>query len=78
MTEIILKARAKVNLTLDVIEKLEDGYHRVDTVLHQVDLSDRITINTGSGKDPSGLKPQPAGAGRNGQHSLQGRTACKG
>ena len=42
MAETTLQARAKVNLTLDVIERLKDGYHRVEMVLHRLDLADRV------------------------------------
>jgi 4-diphosphocytidyl-2-C-methyl-D-erythritol kinase len=37
-------APAKVNLFLGVGERLPDGYHRVDTVLHAVELSDEIEL----------------------------------
>ena len=47
MAEIVIKARAKVNLTLDVIERLKDGYHRVEMVLHRLDLADRVKITAG-------------------------------
>jgi len=50
MTETTLQARAKVNLTLDVIERLKDGYHRVEMVLHRLDLADRVRITVGGGK----------------------------
>ena len=52
MAEIVIKARAKVNLTLDVIERLKDGYHRVEMVLHRLDLADRVKITAGDGKGP--------------------------
>lgn len=52
MAEIVLRARAKVNLTLDVVERLQDGYHRVEMVLHRLDLADRVKITAGSGKGP--------------------------
>lgn len=34
------KARAKINLTLDVLFKRPDGYHEVEMVMQTVDLSD--------------------------------------
>ncbi len=43
--DIILEAPAKINLTLDVKGKREDGYHELETVMHQVDLSDIIRIS---------------------------------
>lgn len=40
-----LEARAKVNLYLGVHASVDaDGYHRVDTVMCQVDLADGVTI----------------------------------
>jgi len=37
-------ARAKVNLSLEVIRRREDGYHEIDTVLQTVDLADRLRV----------------------------------
>lgn len=37
-------ARAKINLTLAVTGKREDGYHLIDTVMQSVTLADRITV----------------------------------
>jgi 4-diphosphocytidyl-2-C-methyl-D-erythritol kinase len=42
-----LKAPAKVNLTLDVLRKRADGYHELVTVMHQIDLVDRIRLVKG-------------------------------
>ena len=42
--ELILKAYAKVNLTLEVIGKRADGYHNVATILQTVDLADTLVI----------------------------------
>ncbi len=39
-----LAARAKVNLSLEVIRRREDGYHEIDTVLQTVDLADRLRV----------------------------------
>ncbi|NLM12131.1 MAG: 4-(cytidine 5'-diphospho)-2-C-methyl-D-erythritol kinase [Epulopiscium sp.] len=44
MHEIELKARAKINLTLDVISKRPDGYHNVEMVMQTINLYDHITI----------------------------------
>ncbi|HEY9581852.1 MAG TPA: 4-(cytidine 5'-diphospho)-2-C-methyl-D-erythritol kinase [Savagea sp.] len=38
------KAPAKINLTLDVLGKREDGYHEVDMVMTTIDLADRLTF----------------------------------
>ena len=39
-----LKARAKINLTLDVLGKRENGYHDVEMIMQQVNLFDVITV----------------------------------
>ena len=51
METIFLKARAKINLNLDVIGKLENGYHVVEMVMQQIDLYDNICLT----KKESGL-----------------------
>lgn len=43
------KARAKLNLTLDVREKTDDGYHRIVTVFQTVDFGDEITFRPADG-----------------------------
>ncbi|MCR6098414.1 4-(cytidine 5'-diphospho)-2-C-methyl-D-erythritol kinase [Salipaludibacillus agaradhaerens] len=42
--ERVFKAPAKINLTLDVLGKREDGYHEVEMVMTTVDLADRIHL----------------------------------
>ncbi|WP_414840398.1 4-(cytidine 5'-diphospho)-2-C-methyl-D-erythritol kinase [Carnobacterium sp. TMP28] len=44
--EIIEKAPAKINLTLDVLHKREDGYHELEMVMTSVDLADYVTVKT--------------------------------
>jgi len=39
-----IRAPAKVNLLLAVLEKLPDGYHRVETVLQTVSLWDEVVL----------------------------------
>ncbi len=43
--KLLIKAPAKINLTLDVLHKREDGYHEVEMVMTTVDLSDRIELS---------------------------------
>ncbi|MCZ8523712.1 MULTISPECIES: 4-(cytidine 5'-diphospho)-2-C-methyl-D-erythritol kinase [Paenibacillus] len=38
------KAPAKINLSLDVLYKRDDGYHEVEMVMTMVDLADRIEM----------------------------------
>lgn len=44
MEEIRLKARAKINLGLDVVRKREDGYHEVRMIMQTINLYDKITL----------------------------------
>lgn len=44
MKELILKAYAKINLSIDVLGKLPSGYHEVLMVMEQVDLYDSVKI----------------------------------
>ncbi|TSB45067.1 4-(cytidine 5'-diphospho)-2-C-methyl-D-erythritol kinase [Alkalicoccobacillus porphyridii] len=39
-----VKAPAKINLSLDVLGKREDGYHEVEMIMTTVDLADRIDL----------------------------------
>ncbi|WCK56689.1 4-(cytidine 5'-diphospho)-2-C-methyl-D-erythritol kinase [Aneurinibacillus sp. Ricciae_BoGa-3] len=41
---LMVKAPAKINLTLDVLYKRPDGYHEVEMVMTTIDLADRLTI----------------------------------
>ncbi|KKB35296.1 4-(cytidine 5'-diphospho)-2-C-methyl-D-erythritol kinase [Bacillus thermotolerans] len=42
--KIMIKAPAKINLTLDVLHKRPDGYHEVEMIMTTVDLADRIEL----------------------------------
>lgn len=42
--EIIEKAPAKINLSLDVLHKRDDGYHEMEMVMTSIDLADRLTL----------------------------------
>ena len=44
LTSILLKARAKINLTLDVTGKREDGYHFVKMIMQTISLYDTLLI----------------------------------
>lgn len=44
MERIKITACAKINLSLSVLGKREDGYHELDTVMQSVDLSDTVYI----------------------------------
>ena len=40
-----LKAFAKINLTLEVLSRREDGFHQVKTVMQTIDLADELVID---------------------------------
>jgi 4-diphosphocytidyl-2-C-methyl-D-erythritol kinase len=41
----LIKAYAKINITLDVVGKREDGYHNLKMIMQQVDVYDIIDID---------------------------------
>jgi 4-diphosphocytidyl-2-C-methyl-D-erythritol kinase len=43
--KILVKAPAKINLSLDVMHKRPDGYHEVEMVMTTIDLADRIELS---------------------------------
>lgn len=44
--EIIIKARAKINLTLDVLGRLPNGYHEVEMVMQALELHDTLILRS--------------------------------
>lgn len=50
MTTLYEGAFAKVNLTLDVLDKREDGYHNIRSVMQTISLRDDVEIDVGTGK----------------------------
>ena len=44
MQKLTLKAPAKINLYLNVLNKRPDGFHNIETIFEKVDLCDRITL----------------------------------
>lgn len=47
------KAYAKINLHLDVVNKRDDGFHEIKTVMHSVSLYDSITVITAPARELS-------------------------
>ncbi len=47
--EVEMRANAKINLALDVLDDREDGFHEVDMILQEIDLGDNLTIEEGRG-----------------------------
>jgi len=50
MTTLYEGAFAKLNLTLDVLNKREDGYHNLKSVMQTISVRDDIEIDIGTGK----------------------------
>ena len=44
------KAYAKLNLTLDILDTMPNGYHNIETVFQSVSLCDIITLESGKDK----------------------------
>lgn len=51
MKNIEIESYGKVNLSLDVLYKRNDGYHEIDTIMQQISLKDIISIENISGED---------------------------
>lgn len=45
MSGLTVASAAKINLSLDVVGKREDGYHLLETVMQSIDLFDRIELH---------------------------------
>lgn len=50
MNSIFLKARAKINLTLNVLEKRPDNYHNIESVFQKISLYDELFIEKSDGE----------------------------
>lgn len=50
MKEVRLKARAKINISLDVVRKREDGYHDLSMIMQTVNLYDKVNLRIASKK----------------------------
>lgn len=51
MTTLTEQAYAKLNLTLDILGKRDDGYHEVESVMQQITLYDDVEIDVETGED---------------------------
>lgn len=49
---LVIRARAKVNLALEVLGRRADGYHDLLTCLIAVDVADRVTVEVTPGGEP--------------------------
>lgn len=46
MEQIKVKTPAKINLTLEIVNKREDGFHNIQSIMQLIDLYDYLTITT--------------------------------
>lgn len=51
MKTITLDAYGKINLSLDVLERQSDGYHKLKMIMQEIALKDVVTIREVSGND---------------------------
>jgi len=66
-----IKAPAKINLTLEVLSKLPDGFHEIRSILQTIDLYDTLYIQAGKG-----ISFQCETAGWSAEKSLVSRTVA--
>ena len=57
MSVLETRAYAKLNLSLDVLDRRSDGYHEMRMVMQTVTLSDALRLETGTGKPLSAQQP---------------------
>ena len=48
---ITINANAKINLTLDILGKRDDGYHEVSMIMQSINLFDTLTLKKLNTKD---------------------------
>lgn len=65
MKEATIIAPAKINLTLDVKDKRPDGYHNIESIMHQIDLCDTVVLK----EIPQGIRVRSTNPGLPGDSS---------
>lgn len=48
---ITLRSFAKINLSIDIIGKLPNGYHQVDMIMQQLEIHDKVKVSWTPGED---------------------------
>ena len=74
-----LNAHAKVNLTLEVLGRREDGYHDIATILQTIDLSDTLAFEPADGITLECSEPElrsPGNLALKAAHLLSESTGC--
>ena len=57
------QAYAKLNLSLDILRRREDGFHDLQMVMVSIDLTDTLTLTPGEGSMSTNLSFLPADGG---------------
>src|SRR5688572_1616608 len=70
-----LIAPAKVNLTLEVLGRREDGYHEIASVIQTLDLADSVRLEWGESLEIEVAGEATAGLPEEGQANLAYRAA---
>ncbi len=74
-----LEAHAKINLTLEVLGKRDDGYHEIVSVIQTVDLHDTVALESADGIVLECDRPElatPDNLAVRAAHLLRERTGC--
>lgn len=50
MKAIVISSYSKINLILNILNRREDGYHEIETIMQSVNLADKITITEEEGR----------------------------
>ncbi len=76
---IAVNAYAKVNLTLEVLSKRNDGYHEIATVMQTIDLADTLTFEPATELTLTSSRPDLVNDDNlitKAAHALQEHTGC--
>lgn len=46
MKELILNSYGKINLSLDILYKRDDGYHEIESIMQEISLKDKLTFKS--------------------------------
>jgi 4-diphosphocytidyl-2-C-methyl-D-erythritol kinase len=79
VSTIALKSYAKINLSIDILGKLPNGYHSIRTVMQQIGLFDslRVSVHTGGAGADISLSADARGTGFGGLPTDEGNLAVK-
>lgn len=53
MINFCIKAFAKINLGINVLGKMQNGYHKIDMILHAIELADIVTVSVAERSETS-------------------------